>query len=111
MSKFEEKVNESLDAAKTLGIKVDSSLLTKVAKALGPSIYKVDSALVASSDKTEIERLKKNFLEGKLGSSDDSKNNAAIAHATKAFGSSRKKYRILFYTLCVEFLGKSGIYK
>ncbi|NOT35821.1 MAG: DUF2853 family protein [Saprospiraceae bacterium] len=111
MSKFDEKVKEALDSAKTMGIKVNGSLLEKVAKGLGPSIYRADSALVAVSDKTEMERVKKSFCEGKLGSKDDAKNTAAIASAAKAFGSNRKKLRIIFYTLIVESLGKSSVYK
>lgn len=111
MSKFDEKVKDALDTAKTLGIKVNASLLEKVAKGLGPSIYRADASLVSTSDKTELERVKKSFLVGKLGSKDDKKNDAAISHAAKSFGSSRKKLRIIFYTLCVEYLGKSSVYK
>lgn len=111
MSKLDEKVNEAIEAARGIGVKVNADLMTKVAKGLGPSIYRADASLVSTSDKEELARVKKNFLVGKLGSHDDAKNDAAIAYASKAFGSSRRKYRILFYTLCVEHLGKSSVYK
>ena len=45
MSKLEEKVSLYLDEFKnTLKIKVDESLLTKVAKGLGPAIYNPDAS-------------------------------------------------------------------
>ncbi|MEP7196451.1 MAG: DUF2853 family protein [Saprospiraceae bacterium] len=111
MSEFDEKVNEALAAAKTLGIEVDSVLLSKVAKGLGPSIYKADASLVSSSDTEELDRVKTNFLKGKLGCTNEADMDAAITHAINTFGSSnRNKLRILFYYLCVVKLDKSSVY-
>ena len=68
MSKLEEKVSLYLGEFKnTLKIKVDESLLTKVAKGLGPAIYNPDASKVSGSDKKELETVKNNFLIKKLG--------------------------------------------
>lgn len=111
MSQFDEKVNFMKEEAARLGWSVDTELLTKVAKGLGPSIYNEDSSTVASSDKDEISRVKDNFLKGKLGCTDEAAMDQAIAEVIEAFGSSnRNKYRILFYYLLAEKLGKQSAY-
>ena len=52
MSKLEEKVSLYLGEFKnTLKIKADESLLTKVAKGLGPAIYNADASKVSGSSK------------------------------------------------------------
>ena len=61
MSKFDEALDTYKAALKdTLKITdFDEAALTGVAKALGPSIYNADSSLVSSSDKEELDRVKK----------------------------------------------------
>lgn len=111
MSMFEEKVNEAIEAAKGLNVNVDADLLSKVAAGLGPSIYNADAALVSSSDKEELDRVKENFLKKKLGCTDEQAMDDAIQHAINTFGSgNRNKLRILFYYICVDKLGKSSVY-
>jgi hypothetical protein len=65
MSKFDEVVAGYAADAKTHGI--STSLLTGVAKGLGPSIYNADSSKVSGSDKSELDRVRENFLKKKLG--------------------------------------------
>ncbi|MEO6190447.1 MAG: DUF2853 family protein [Saprospiraceae bacterium] len=111
MSQFEDKVHDVMDAAKGLNITVNPNLLTKVAKGLGPSIYNADASLVSSSDPDEINRVKTNFLKGKLGCTNEKEMDDAIAHAVTTLGvSNRNKFRILFYYLCVEKSGKGYVY-
>ena len=62
MSKLEDKLNLYTSEAEKLGIKVDADLFKLVTKGLGPSIYKEDAELVSSSQKAELETIKKNFL-------------------------------------------------
>jgi len=111
MSMLKEKVNEAIEAAKGLGVNVDADLLSKIAAGLGPSIYNADAALVSSSDKEELDRVKENFLKKKLGCTDEQAMDDAIQHAISIFGSgNRNKLRILFYYICVDKLGKSSVY-
>jgi hypothetical protein len=94
MSQFEEKVSEMLSEATKLGWTVNEDLLTKIAKGLGPSIYNTDSSLVSSSDQAELDRVKQNFLIGKLGCAEDESLDQAIDEVVNAFGSSnRNKHR------------------
>ncbi|MEL6391048.1 MAG: DUF2853 family protein, partial [Bacteroidota bacterium] len=87
-------------------------LLTKVAKGLGPSIYNADSSKVSSSDKSELDRVKANFLIKKLGESDGAHLDDAISAVVDQIGSSEKnKYRAVFYYLLTKKLGKEAVYK
>jgi len=112
MSKFDEKVEEYYDClVNVCKVKADKDLLTKVTKGLGPSIYKADAALVSSSDKDELDRVKKNFLMKKLGLKDEAKMDAAIQKAIDTMGSSnRQKHRACFYYLLVKEMGAEKAY-
>lgn len=92
-------------------VKVDMDLLTKVTIGCGPSIYRADASVVAASDKTEIERVKKNFLIKKLGLADDKKLDDAIDKAIDKYGrSNRNKYRAVIYYLLVVHFKKQAVY-
>lgn len=107
MSKFD----EVLSLYKATGLVSDLSLLEKVTKSLGPSIYNADSATVAASDKTEVATVKNNFLIKKLGLPDGPELDKAIDEVMEKMGRSNpKKYRAIVYTLLVEKFGKQGVY-
>jgi len=94
-----------------IGVSFDEALLTKVAKGLGPSIYNKDSSTVAASDKSELDRVKANFLIKKLGLKDDGSLDGAIADVVSQIGSSvRNKYRAVVYYLLVKKLGQEKVY-
>ena len=98
MSKLQEKIDLYTESAKKLGIELNTDLFKLVAKGLGPSIYKEDSELVSSSNKDELETVKKNFLIKKLGlEKNEEVFDAAIAKVIEILGSgNKKKYRALF---------------
>jgi hypothetical protein len=96
MSKLEELISSYQDDAKKLNLTV---------------VYNADSSKVASSDQTELDRIKKNFLIGKLGLADSTKLDEAIQEVVNTFGSSsRNKHRALFYYLLVKKFGKESVY-
>ena len=108
MSKFDEAIE---DYKTSLGGDCDEALLTAVAKGLGPSIYNVDSSKVSCSDKTEKDRVKNNFLIGKLGLTDGADLDAAIDAVCEEMGSSnRNKWRAVFYYMLVKKLGQEAKY-
>lgn len=105
MSKFDEAIDKYKSAMDGMGMKVDEALLTKVAKALGPSIYNNDASTVSCSDKAERNRVKDRFLVGKLGLADSPKLDEAIEAVCQEMGSSnRKKHRAIFNYLLVKKL-------
>jgi Protein of unknown function (DUF2853) len=111
MSAFTDAIETYKEQMTGLGIAVDETLLTAVAKGLGPSIYNADSSKVSGGDPEELARVKNNFLIGKLGLSDGPELDAAIAETVVTMGTSnRNKYRAVFYYLLVKKFGKEGHY-
>jgi hypothetical protein len=112
MSKFDEAVALYKAEMDKIGIKnVDATLLSAVAKGLGPSIYNTDSSKVSCSDSAETDRVKTNFLIKKLGLADGPKLDEAIKAVCEEMGSANKnKYRAIFYYLLVKKLGKESFY-
>jgi len=112
MSKLDEKVEHYIVVSKELGLNLSNDLISKVTAGLVPSIYKQDAETVSCSDSSELDTVKKNFLENKLGlSADDAIFDAAIKKACETMGiSNRHKYRALFYALLVKEFGKESVY-
>jgi hypothetical protein len=108
MSQFDDlllKYKEQLGTTRDIE-GVDETLLTAITKSLGPSIYNDDSSRVSCSDQTELDRVKKNFLIGKLGLEDGPELDAAMQTVCEQMGSSnRNKFRAIFYYLLVKNLG------
>lgn len=99
------------DLKEKFGVEADMDLLTKVAIALGPSIYNPDSSTVSGSDVSEIERVKTNFLIKKLGLSDTAALDEGIAKIMEQYGkTNRTKYRVVVYYLLTKHFGKESIY-
>lgn len=113
MGKFDEKIELYAAEFKSLGVKdVNMALLTSVTKACGPSIYLPDASKVSTSDQAECDRVKNNFLIGKLGLSDGPDLDAGINAAINIFGSSNKnKFRAMFYYILVKHFGKESMFK
>jgi hypothetical protein len=112
MSKLDDKIATYADALKTkCGITPDMDLLRKVTSGLGPSIYNADSETVSATDEAEIDRIRQNFLIGKLGLGEADGLDGAINQAIDTYGrGDRSKYRAAIYYLLVEHFGKAGVY-
>lgn len=110
MSKLDALLEKYTADLEGVGDKVDAALLRAVAKACGPAIYRKDASLVAASDKKELERVRKNFLIGKLGLKDTPKLDEGIA-AVKSTYSKRSKYRVVFYYLLAKQFKKGAAMK
>jgi len=99
------------DLASKCKITPDMALLTKVTIGCGPAIYSADSESVASSDKSELERVKANFLVRKLGLSDSPALMDAIHAVVDTYGrSERNKYRAVVYYMLTKHFGKEAVY-
>ena len=93
------------------GVDADTDLLEKVVAGLGPSVYDADAELVSASDESEMERVKDNFLVGKLGLADSPDLMAAITSVTDRYGSgNRNKYRAVVYYMLTKHFGKESVY-
>lgn len=112
MSKRDDLIAKyATDLKEKLGVSADMDLLTKVVIGCGPSIYDADGETVAASDKSELERIKANYLVKKLGLPDGPALMEAIQQVMTQYGSAnRNKYRaVVYYMLCTHF-GKQAAY-
>lgn len=105
MSKFVEAMDKYKAYLNEAGISFDEAGLEAVAKGLGPSIYLADASMVSCSDQTELDRVKNNYVIGKLGLADGPNVDAAIKSVCDKLGSSRTKHRAVFYYLVKSELG------
>ena len=111
MSKFAECVELYKAQNTEYNMGLSESLLTAVAKGLGPSIYNADSSKVSGSDQAEVDRVKNNFLIKKLGLTDSPQLDAAIAEVLEKLGTSnRSKYRAVVYAALTVKFGKESVY-
>ena len=112
MSKRDELITKYAEALREkVGIEPNMDLLTKVTIGLGPSIYNKDSSTVSGSDKSELERVKTNFLMKKLGLADSPELDSAIDSVINQYGKSeRQKHRAVIYYLLTIHFGKEEIY-
>lgn len=112
MSKKVEKIALYSASAKELKLDLSDDLIIKVTTGLGPSIYKKDAETVSCTDSSELDTVKKNFLQKKLGlTASDAELDAAIKRTCEDMGSSNKhKYRALFYALLAKEFGKEDVY-
>ena len=112
MSKRDDLIQKyAADIREKLGQTPDLDLLTKVTIGCGPSIYNADSETVAASDKAELERVRTNFLIGKLGLADSPALMEGIEKVVADYGSAnRNKYRAVVYYLLTRHFGKESVY-
>ncbi|MTH65806.1 DUF2853 family protein [Paracoccus shanxieyensis] len=111
MSKRDDLIAKyAADLTNKLGLTPDMDLLTKVVIGCGPSIYSNDAETIAGSDKSELERVRQNYLVKKLGLPDGDDLTAAIDSVMQQYGTSnRNKYRaVVYYLLCTHFKKQSA---
>jgi len=108
MSKFDEAIEAYKADLTDLKVKVDDILLKNITKGLGPSIYLKDASLVSCSDQSELDRIKANFLVGKLGMTDNAEMDQAIKTVCEQYKATHKK-RAVFYYLLVTTLKKESL--
>ncbi|EJF99329.1 DUF2853 family protein [Flavobacterium sp. F52] len=100
------------DLKEKCGITADEDLLTKVTIACGPSIYNDDASTVASSQQSELDTVKNNFLIKKLGLIDGPDLDKGIDAVMEKYGkSNRQKYRAVVYYLLTVHFKKESIFK
>ncbi|MFC2148244.1 MAG: DUF2853 family protein [Eudoraea sp.] len=89
----------------------DMDLLTKVTIGLGPAIYNMDSSKVSGTDGAELETVKKNFLQKKLGLTDGPLLMEGIKSVIDTYGvSERNKYRAVVYYILAKHFKKESVY-
>lgn len=112
MSKRDELIQKyAADLKDKVGITPDMDLLTKVTIGCGPSIYNADASTIASSDPSEVETVRNNFLIKKLGLADNEKLDEGLDKVFEQYGvSNRNKHRAVVYYLLTKHFKKESVY-
>jgi hypothetical protein len=83
---------------------VNEELIAVLYKSLAGVLGNPDAANVACSDESELETVKKNFIEKKLEITDDAKADEAIKAVCEMMKDDRTKNRLTFYYLLTQEL-------
>jgi len=103
LAKYKVEAEEQL--AKAGVSNIDDELLSKLVNNLKLLMDKKDALSVAGSDPKEMETVRKNFIEKKLGIDDKEKGAAICTDVAKKMADSRLKNRAAFYYLCSKHEG------
>jgi Protein of unknown function (DUF2853) len=113
MTKFQEAIAtyKSFMAEKLEMNNVNENVLVSLAQMLGNNIFDADAALVACSDKAELNGVKELFLINELGLTEKPELETAIKAVCKQMGTAnRKKHRVVFYYLLLQYFGYENTY-
>ena len=112
MNQFEERLEQYKTMATKLNLGISDDLLQRATKSLGPSIYDLDTEVIACGQKDELEALKKNFLRKQLALTDDEAVlDKAIDEVCEEMGRSNSvKFRAIFYILLTRKFNKESFY-
>lgn len=102
LAKYKANAEEQLKAAGETSI--DDALLSKLVDNLKLIIDNKDARSVAGSDPSEMETVRKNFVDKKLGISDKDKGTAAVSAVAEKMSGSHMKNRAAFYYLVQKSL-------
>lgn len=112
MSRRDELITKyAADLKEKCGVAANMDLLTKVTIGCGPSIYRDEASTVSASDKSELARIKKRFLIGKLGLKEGPDLDQGLSDVIEQYGrSNRNKYRAVIYYLLVTRFKREKAY-
>ena len=113
MNKRDELIEKyASDLKEKCQVTPEMELLKKITIGCGPSIYNKDSSMVSSTDQSELNTVRENFLIKKLGLSNNDKLDEGINKVVQHYGhSNRHKYRVVVYCLLTKYFGKESVYK
>ena len=103
-------MDKYIDDIKKFTDTVNTELVEKLVSRLSIILDNKDASLVSCSDETELETVKKNFVNSKLNITDDTKTDAAIKVVCEKMADTKMKSRVTFYYLLAVELGAESTY-
>lgn len=85
---------------------IDSSLVEEIAGRFHMMLDNKDAMLVSGTDPSELETVRKNFVEKKLGVMDKDQGAAVVSKIADRMSGTKMKSRVAFYYLIQKELGK-----
>lgn len=84
--------------------------MEKVVKGLGIANQSKDASLVSATDPSELDRVRTNFVEKKLGLPSDDSNSEAVKEVVGKLAEFNQKQRGAVYYLLTDKFGKQDVY-
>lgn len=104
--KLEKLIEKATSQIKEAGeSSVDSSLVAEIAGRFKMMLDNKDAMLVSGSDPSELETVRKNFVEKKLGVTDKEAGAAVVKKIADRMSGIKMKSRVAFYYLIQKELG------
>lgn len=103
--KFAMLIEKATAQIKEVGSDVDSALVEEIAGRFKMMLDNKDAMLVSGSDPSELETVRKNFVEKKLGIADKEKGAAIVSKIADKMSGIKMKSRVAFYYLIQKEVG------
>jgi fructose-1-phosphate kinase PfkB-like protein len=102
LAKLIEKAESQI---REVGSEVDSELVSEIAGRFSMMLDNKDAMLVSGSDPSELETVRRNFVEKKLGITDKEKGAAIVSKIADKMSGIKMKNRVAFYYLIQKEVG------
>lgn len=100
-AKLDKYKSDAIAQLKECGVSdVDDALITELVKKMELVIDNRDALAVAGTDPSELETVRRNFVEKKMGIEDKDEGTALVKSVAEKMSSIRNKNRAAFYYLC-----------
>ena len=103
--KLQKLIEKAESQIKEVGADVDSSLVAEIAGRFKMMLDNKDAMLVSGTDPSELETVRKNFVEKKLGITDKAKGAALVSSVAEKMSGIKMKNRVAFYYLIQKEVG------
>ena len=103
--KLEKLIEKAESQIKEVGADVDSAMVAEIAGRFKMMLDNKDAMLVSGSDPSELETVRKNFVEKKLGITDKEEGTALVSKVAEKMSGIKMKNRVAFYYLIQKELG------
>lgn len=103
--KLDKLIEKAESQIREAGAEVDSGLVAEIAGRFKMMLDNRDAMLVSGSDPSELETVRKNFVEKKLGITDKEQGAAIVSKVADMMSGIKMKNRVAFYYLIQKEVG------
>ncbi len=103
--KLEKLIAKAESQIKEVGADVDTTLVAEIAGRFKMMLDNKDAMLVSGTDPSELETVRKNFVEKRLGITDKEQGAALVSKVAEKMSGIKMKNRVAFYYLIQKEVG------
>lgn len=103
--KLQKLIEKAESQIREVGSEVDSAAVAEIAGRFKMMLDNKDAMLVSGTDESELETVRRNFVEKKLGITDKDQGAAIVSKVADKMSGIKMKNRVAFYYLIQQELG------